>query len=151
MAQKKKEEDQILIDIKFARKEPGRGGEVTIKDRPEFENIMQNGVFAIISAGRNQLSDEDLALSGEQLAERHQTLIGALIEKGYQYTLMEGCYGALENSIILMVHNADRKEMFQLGNSLNQDCIIFSEKGFQQMVITTGPKIGMGYEGKNFF
>jgi len=139
------------IDAAFARKGPGQGGEVSIKDKAQFDALLKTGKYAIISAGRNMESAADRAMTDDQIAERHNKLTATLKEKGYKYTPMQGQYGGLkEDSIIVMVHDADRKEMFNLGKSLNQDSIIFSERGQQQMVHTTGPNVGMGYEGKGF-
>lgn len=124
---------------RFARKE--RGGHIAIESPEELEVILKDSKYSLVSAGANTKDTPagraDAGKSKEFFKERHASLKDDLEKGGYQFTEVLGKYGAVEDSFLVMAHDANRKDMIALGEKYNQDSIIYAENGRQEMIYTT--------------
>lgn len=138
---------EALADA-YRRREPGQGRAVPIASEGDLHLILDHMTFCFVSAGRNLALGEE-KMTDAQVNARHGKLLGTLRRLGYAYTPGIGKYGALEKSVIVMTHDANKKEMKALGESLNQDSVLFCEGGKNQLIHTTGPKKGkVGMSGR---
>jgi len=127
----------------FKRREPGKGGPKKISSVKDLKLILENTTYCFLSAGVNPNIPEDRALSKEAVAKRHLRLKQELIKRGFIYTPAIGKYQGLpENSIIVMTHDANKREMIEIGNMFNQDSVLFSNKGNNELIYTTGKHKG---------
>jgi hypothetical protein len=132
---------------KVARKPEGQGGRVDLSTA-ELNMALQQGRYAIVSAGRNNQSPEDAQLTDEQVSARSDSLERDLVGAGYMYSPGKGKYaGDSEDSFLVMAHEAETKDVIALGKKYNQDSVIVGDKGNQQMIYTTGPNVGQAYIG----
>ncbi len=136
-----------LIKKMYARRPEGKGEELPIASKADLQKILTKTTYALISAGRNPNIPADMALSDEQIDARQEQLKATLKSKGYIITSGKGSYGAPEDSVIVMAHDADREEVMGIGQQFNQDAIIFSQAGKNQMIYTTGENRGARHEG----
>jgi hypothetical protein len=122
-----------------------------------IEYVLNNGGYAIISAGRNPAIWTDLSLSDEMIQRRTEHLI-ADIENTYIYSSMFGVYdGGNETSFLIILHNVlptkELEKFMKLGEKYNQDSIIYVKQAKptkQQLIYTTGQYQGKYVEGKGY-
>jgi hypothetical protein len=118
-------------------------------------NLLNNGGYAIISAGRNPASELDL--TNEVIRERLGNLSTDLTNI-YLYSNVLGMYdGYRENSFLVILHNnspdQERTKICQLGEKYNQDSVIYVKQAspvIQQLIYTTGPLNGTYVEGQGY-
>ena len=124
--------------------EKNGGGHVQLHSK-DLDTALKHGPISIISAGRNPNIPEDKGMTDEQIAKRYKKLEEELKERGFKYTKVRGHYGGQEDSF--MVHNADPKEMDELGAKFNQDSVIHTEGGENRLHYTTGEHKGTHHKG----
>lgn len=142
-------ECQSELKKKTSRREKGKGEAVKLS-KAELAHTLQHGRFAMISAGKNLSDKKDSQLSDADVKKRHAQLEKELKDAGYAYTRTKGHYGGEEDSFMVMVHEADRAHMLELGKQLKQDSVIYSEKGKHEQIYTSGDKAGQHYTGEGF-
>jgi hypothetical protein len=135
----------------YGRRKAGEGKQISISSPEDLEVILKNTKFACISAGKNPDSKEDQALTEQQIGERYKELKKRAVELGFVHTDAIGKYGAPEEIIQLMVHDADVKDALALGAEFHQQSIFVSDHGDGQVLRATGGKSGevLG-EGKGY-
>ena len=136
---------------KFGRKERGGGKELPISDRKELDIVLSETSFVLISSGRNPENAADMKLTDKQISERHKQLHNDIIKRGNTFTKVVGNYGETEDSFLVMVHDSAKKDMIKLGKKYNQDSIIFTDKGKNELIYTTGKNKGeIGMSGNGY-
>jgi HK97 family phage portal protein len=133
----------------IARREKGKGEPVKLS-REQLNEVLDNGTFALVSAGKNPKIEADMALTNEQISERYKNLESSLKESGYAYTAVQGHYSGKEDSFLIQIHEAEREEIIQLGEKYNQDSIIFTQAQKNEMVYTTGADKGKSVKGTGY-
>lgn len=136
---------KILTD--FKRRSPGQGIEKSIESEDEMKIILQETKYGLVSAGKNPNNEADRNLTPEQIQQRHLSLKQELIKRGYVFTPVVGNYGEMEDSFLVMMHDAEEQEVVEIGRAFNQDSVIFVEKGHNSMIYTTGEKAGKRLRG----
>jgi len=126
----------------FKRKAPGEGVNKQIDTKEDLDLVLSHGNFAMISAGRNPNIPEDKDLTDDQINQRTQKMREQLISSGYVFTEGVGNYGGIEESFLVMVHDADDEELFNMGKEYNQDSVLFVDHGESKLVKTTGENAG---------
>jgi len=127
----------------FGRRDKGQGGPQNIESRKQLDIVLTKTNVAFISAGRNPAIEADRALSDSDIVKRDKALKLDLKAMGYVWTPAMGHYGSLpEDSIIVMTHDSSDADMAKLGEKYNQDAVLFSHKGHNEMFITTGDRKG---------
>lgn len=144
-----KEEIEQTIN-KYKRREKGKGESISLESEKELKIILSYGKFGHISAGRNPSSPEDAKLTDEQINKRTEELRKDLIDIGYVFTQVRGNYGGYEDSFLVMVYDAEEKDLIVLGEKYNQESIIYVNSGLNKMIYTTGKNKGKWYEGKGW-
>lgn len=139
--------DLLALQEKVARRGKGEGREVGLT-KQELRILLRNGKFALISAGRNPRLESEMS-EAEQKA-RHGKLRDRLVEDGFAFSRVEGHYEGREDSFLVMVHDAERDYVKQIGKEFNQDSVIYAEGGKQELHYTTGEHTGKRIEGKGF-
>lgn len=127
------EHDIQQIRQMFKRRDPGEGKEVRIASKHDLDLILTQTTFSMVSAG----ASPDEKLTPAQAKARHTKLLADLKKSGYAYTQGLGQYGAPEESIFVMTHDASKREMIALGGKYNQESILFVENGKSQLIGTT--------------
>jgi len=141
-----------ILRAEYQRQAPGHGVEKPIASKRDLHLILMNTTFAIMSAGKNPNDPEDMKLSDMQVKARHDKLLGRLKDEGFVYTQCKGKYENPEDSIMVMMHDADRDSAMEIGEAFNQNAIVFCSNGKNEMIYTTGAKkgkatmSGTGYE-----
>ena len=136
----------------YARRPKGMGKEKTIQTKEDLDIILTRTTFALMSAGRNPNNEEDMKLTDAQIKARHGELIAKLKDEGFIYTSCKGKYVNPEESVMVMMHDADRESAMAIGEAFHQDSIVFCSKGKNELIYTTGEKkgnadmAGTGYE-----
>jgi hypothetical protein len=125
------------IQSVYKKREPGQGKLVTIPSVEDLDLIVKNTTFACVSAGRNPDNPEDAKMTEQQIHERYRELKDSAKEKGYVFTDAIGKYGAPEESIMVMLHDADEKEVLDIGEQFHQQSVFISEKGNGKVLQTT--------------
>lgn len=146
----------------------GRPGREIKLSRERLDDLLHQGNYSIISAGRNPASPKEAALAETDpfFAARHDALRRDIEALGLNYTEVEGHYGGKETSFIvfhrkdpggdkaLLVHHTgdptEYGEIRELGKKYNQDSVIHSRHGDHEMHYTTGPHAGHFLKGKGF-
>jgi ppGpp synthetase/RelA/SpoT-type nucleotidyltranferase len=141
--------DLLKVREKIKRREPGKGKQVSLTGE-EMETILSHGKFALISAGKNPANEEDMKLTDAQVKQRHEKLKKELKAQGYMFTPVEGKYGEVEDSFMVMAHDADKDHIIKMGKTLNQDSVIFGNQGEQEMIFTTGENSGKRHKGEGW-
>jgi len=137
----------------YGKRAVGMGREVPIKSIPELNVLLDHSNFAMISTGRNPNMADHANLSNSEVAQRFKNLKKDLKDKGYQFTVTKGKYEGAEESIFIMAHDADRKELAELGNKYEQDSVLLVNKGKSELLMTIGPdkgKVTMSGSGHGF-
>lgn len=128
------------VMTKFRRQAPDQGREAT-PTKQEAVDIIEAGRFALVSAGMNWKTEGDK--SPEFFKERHEQLKKQLVADGFQFTQIKGVYnGGQEDSFLVWIHDADREHTKKLGESYNQDSVIYGENGVYEAHYTTGEDKG---------
>lgn len=121
----------------FKKREKGQGKQMTIPSIEDLDLIIKNTTFACVSAGRNPDVEEDKNLTDQQISERFRKLKDAAKDYGYVFTDAIGKYGQPEETIMLMIHDADEKEIVDIGNQFNQQSVFISDKGAGRVIQST--------------
>lgn len=150
-AKKRQEREQLLsrLRAKIRRKGPGEGREVQLT-KAELDIVLSSGKFALVSAGKNPRLEPGMTKDQEQ--RRHGLLRSRLVDDGFAFTQVVGHYEGIEDSFLVMVHDANREHVRSIGREFNQDSVIFAEGGKQEMHFTTGDHAQRGecHEGRGF-
>jgi hypothetical protein len=131
-----------LLMKAYGRREKGQGTSLPIASREDFDTLYKNTTMAMISAGRNPANAVDMKLTDKQIDERTKSLENDLKAAGYVYTPAEGKYENPEKSFMVLIHDAQKEEMFELGSKYNQDSVAFADKGKNSLLMTTGKEKG---------
>lgn len=140
------EHDIQQVRQMFKRQASGEGREQVITSKHDLDLILTQTTFSMISAGANP----NEKLTPRQAKARHGKLLADLKKSGYMYTQGFGQYGAPEDSIFVMTHDANKREMIALGGKYNQESVLFVENGRSQLIGATEDKgkvmmAGTGY------
>jgi len=129
------------VEQKYNKRPAGqRGIETEVGSADELRTILTSTKFALISAGLNPQERRDYGESpdGEGVAKRrHQQLRVDLIDRGYVFTQVVGRYGELEDSYLVMCHDADKDDMYEMGQKYSQESVIFSDHGRHELIYTS--------------
>lgn len=134
---------------KIKRKGKGKGGEIDLTEK-EVATILEHGKVGFISAGVNPADPNDVKLTEKKVEERYSKLKDELSDKGYMYVRVRGKYGEEEDSFMVMVNDVDRKDIQAMGTAYNQDSIIYSDHGRNEMIFTTGENKYKKHVGDGF-
>lgn len=136
------------LSSKIARREPGKGGPVQFT-LEEVDDLLNNGIIGLMSAGKNPNLEPDMTTDQEQ--SRHEELVADLKERGFVFSEGRGMYeGHEEPSVMVMIPESSRGEMVELGKKYNQDSVIWSNGGENHFVYTTGDNAGKSHTGNGF-
>jgi len=139
------------VKTKYKKRKSGDGGEISISNKVELGVILNYTSFSCISGGRNPESKIDQKLNNSQIEKRSNQLKADLKKNGYLFTPVVGHYGDVEDSFLVMTHDADKKDMKELGKKYNQDSVLFVNKGKGEIIYTTGKNAGKtGMAGKGY-
>ena len=127
----------------------GHGHEVDLT-KDEIDTLLKKGIVGFVSAGRNPNDPEDVKLSDAEINIRDGQLKKDLNQKGYTYVKVKGKYGDEEESFMVMVNDIDKKAMVSLGKKYNQDSIIHSDQGNNELIYTVGENAGKRHKGNGF-
>lgn len=135
----------------YKRMPPGMGEELPVASKADLDKILTKTKIGLLSAGRNPNIEADMKMTDDQVSERQEQLKEDLKSRGFIITTGLGKYdGLAEESVMVMMHDADREELMQVGQRYNQDAVIYSDKGKNQMIFTTGENRGGRFEGKGW-
>lgn len=121
-------------------------------------NLLNNGGYAIISAGRNPAASfGEFDLTDEIIQQRLGNLSTDLTNI-YLYSNVLGMYDEYrENSFLVILHNnspdQERAIIYHLGEKYNQESVIYVKQALpviQQLIYTTGPFNGTYVEGQGY-
>jgi hypothetical protein len=132
---------------RLARRQPGHGEKIAL-NKEELGLVLATGKYALVSAGKNPNSPEDAKLTPADFAKRTEQLRQQLVTDGFAYSDVVGHYGEMENSFLVMIHDADREHVRKLGELFNQDTILYSAGGKHEYHFTTGQKKGQYVKGE---
>lgn len=139
---------------KIRRRQPGQGEEVSLTHR-ELRHVLDHTRFALVSAGPNPNVEEDRKLTHDDLKARHEELRKRLVASGYAFTGVVGHYGGREDSFLVMIHDAERRDVRELGKAFHQDSVIYCDRQKTELHYTTGENAdknlcahGRGWEKK---
>jgi len=135
----------------------------------ELRHVLSNGHFSIISAGKSasDASEKHLPWDHKAFMDRHESLRKDLEHHGLRYTEADGMYDGPEKSFIVyhhpdtpthpdvtekafMVHHKHPSEhslLRHLGKKYNQESIIHSRNGVNEMHYTNGEQEGSHEKG----
>jgi hypothetical protein len=151
-------------------KPKAQGGE-TRMSKKELTQLLTNGHYSIISAGRNPAHPDEAAKDPHDpmFAARHEQLKRDLTAAGFKYTEAIGHYGGEEPSLVVFhqdakggpkkqqksvivhhTHDSEHETIRKLGTKYNQDSVIHSKGGRHAMVFTTGEHKGSAHSGRGF-
>lgn len=145
--QPKAEPKEKAGPLDHLKPQKGMGGQVKVHSK-DLDAALKDGPISIISAGKNPNNAEDRALTEEQINQRYKRLEQDLADQGYKFTKVRGHYGGVEDSFL--VYNPNKAEMNQLGKKYNQDSVIHSEGGENELEFTTGENAGKHHKGEGF-
>lgn len=141
--------NEITPELKEKIKKLGKGqGREVDLSSDEVNALLKSGKFALISAGINPNHEEDKKLDKRAIEKRYDSLRNDLREGGYAFSKVVGHYGGKEDSYLVMVHDADKDHIKDLGKKYNQDSIVYSDAGKHEMHFTTGDKEGQHHKGE---
>lgn len=130
------------LKLVYKRRGHGQGSAKLITSKADLDLVLTQTTFCMLSAGRNPKSLSDQKLSDKAIEARDRQLRSDLVEAGYIFTPAKGKYGAPEESIFVMCHDANQKQLAALGTKYHQDSILFVRNGHSEMVETTGKDRG---------
>lgn len=136
----KRQPIHTLEEIKsvYKRREKGQGKNIHITSVEDLDLIIKNTKFACVSAGRNGDNPEEQKLTDQQISERFKELKETAEQMGYVYTDAIGKYGQPEETIMVMLHDADEKEVVDLGEKFHQQSVFFNDMGAGRVIQSTG-------------
>lgn len=135
---------------KVRRGNAGEGHEIHLT-KPEIKDILNRFSGGFISAGRNPKDPEDMKMTDAEIEVRHSHLVEDLKQAGFKFVNAKGKYGGLpEDTLIVMVPDAKKHELEELGAKYNQDSVLFWEKGHNECIYTTGKDKGKKNIGDGF-
>lgn len=156
LRQKKDENDKFIqearkklgpeLSKKIQRQSPGNGGEIQLTPE-EVGKVLTDGVVGFISGGRNPNNAEDMKLTDQEVEARDEKLKSDLVKRGYRFVRVNGKYGEEEPSYMVMIPEATKKELVELGESYNQDSILYSRANQNELIFTTGENKGKAFKG----
>ncbi|CAF0927302.1 unnamed protein product [Adineta steineri] len=122
-----------------------------------IEHVLNDGGYAILSAGRNPATWTDLQLNDKTIQKRSEQLVDD-IKDTYVYSPVIGVYdGGIETSFFILLHNDspddELEDLIQLGKKYNQDSIIYVRKDkptIEQLIYTSGHYQGRHVEGTGY-
>jgi hypothetical protein len=126
---------------KVERRGPGEGAEVQLT-KAELNYLLSSGKFALVSAGANPEYAAHKGMTRQEEAKRHRALKSDLVKGGFMHTEVAGHYGGEEASFLVMVHDAEPTAIRNLGQKYQQDSVIYSKGGKNQLFYTYGDKAG---------
>lgn len=125
--------------------EPGKGGPIEVT-KDDLEYMLDRGVFACISGGPSPHDPE--GFGEDDVEKRYTSLRDDLKELGYKFAPIKGKYGGTEeDSYMVFIPEAKLKAIVALGEKYNQDSIVFSDRGVNHLVYTTGENKGQEHVG----
>ena len=139
---------QELYD-KIKNQGEGHGHEVDLT-KEEIDTLLKKGKVGFVSAGRNPNDPEDMKLSDAEIDIRDGQLKKDLKQKGFTYVKVNGKYGDEEESFMVMVNDIEKDSMVNLGKKYNQDSIIYSDQGNNELIYTVGDNEGKRHKGSGF-
>lgn len=146
------EEEKRAFDATFAKKAARSGTEIKELSVKELAHALTSTKYGFVSAGPNPHLDPSNA-SATFYNNRHAQLKEELIERGYVFTPIVGHFGGTENSYMVMAHDADRSDVIALGKKYDQQTVLYSERGSNEMIQVTDGDFkkgsiwrGQGYE-----
>lgn len=119
-------------------------------DKQELDSLLNTGPVGFISAGKNPNNDDDDGLTDEDIAERQAKLAEDLTSAGFKFVRIKGRYGNDEDSFIVRLPQDAKSALVALGKKYGQDSVIYSEKGDNELIYTTGNNAGKANRGKGF-
>lgn len=135
---------------KIKKRGPGEGKKIKLS-HDEIKDVLTKTNVGVVSAGRNPKDPQDMAMTDAQIEKRYAKLQKDLVAKGYQFVEGEGKYeGLTEKSFIVLMPDANEKDVIELGKKYNQDSVIYSEKNTNKMIYTVGENAGKFYKGEGF-
>lgn len=136
MARGDPEDRYDTIVKQFVRRPAGKGVQVMFSSADELHAVLQRTQYGLVSAGLNPSRPEERDQPPEFFKARHEHLRKALIGMGYCFTQVLGNYDGLEDSFLIMTHDADRDDVVRLGYMFDQESVIYVNKGKQEMIYT---------------
>lgn len=130
---------------KISQRPPGHGQQIELS-RDEVKFLLNHGTIALVSAGPS-LHDVP-QLSVDEIRARHRQLQRDLVQLGYCFEPAQGSYGGIkEDSFLVFIPDAKKREIYDLGVKMNQDSILFSQHGQNHFVYCIGQKKGKEHPG----
>ena len=147
---------------------PKPSGHFQLNTPEELRHILKNGHFSILSAGRSASDPKEkhLPWNHEKFTARHESLRRDLDHHGFRYTEVDGMYGGPEKSFIVyhgnvpshpdtnersfLVHHDHPSEhalIRGLGKKYNQESVIHSREGVNEMHYTGGRHTATHHKG----
>lgn len=147
----KKKGFYISADLRFKiMRRPSEGKQIELSAN-SIDTLLKFGKIGIISAGKNPEDPKDMELTDTDIAKRDKALVKDLETMGFQYVKGMGKYGGLpEESYIFFIPEATKQEVSGLGTKYNQDSVIYTDEGKNEMIFTVGANKGLAYKGKSF-
>ena len=136
MARGDPEDHYDTIVKQFVRRPAGKGVQVMFSSADELHAVLQRTQYGLVSAGLNPSRPEERDQPPEFFKARHEHLRKALVGMGYCFTQVLGNYDGLEDSFLVMTHDADRDDVVRLGYMFDQESVIHVNKGKQEMIYT---------------
>ena len=126
-------DEKGAFELNFKKQAKGQGYEIKRLDERELKYALTEGKFGLVSGGPNKFLDPKDA-DEKFYKERTNALEQELISRGYTYTPVVGHFFGREDSFLVMAHDADREEIKEIGVKFNQQSVIFSDKGSNEMI-----------------
>ena len=130
------------ITAMYKRRAPGQGTAKSINSKADLDIILSQTTFCMISAGRNPQRATDVGMSDRAVKIRDIKLRSDLVKAGYIFTPAKGKYGASEESVFVMCHDANKSELMRIGAKYKQDSILYVDKGNSSLIKTHGEGSG---------
>jgi hypothetical protein len=128
---------------KITRLCTGKDRQVELEGK-ELQEILQYGKFGILSIGSNPNSEKT---KKEEIKKREKELEKDLIENCYAYTKIVGHRGGKTDTSLVMIHEANKENLKNLGEKYDQELVIYSEEGKNEFIFTSGEKKDKYYVG----
>ncbi len=133
-----KDGDEFLERVENKGAGNGRQIGVTVD---EVGHSLTNGIIAFVSAGKNPNLESKMTKKEELV--RAEKLYGDLVKSGYAFTPVAGKYeGNVEDTFLVLIHDANQDYVKKLGEQYNQDSILYSDEGNASLWYTTGKNKG---------
>jgi hypothetical protein len=137
----------VTLSDAVARRPLGEGGPILLS-ASALAKQLDDGSYALISAGRNTDDPADAALPQDAVDGRHRAMGEELRADGYRYVELEGHYGgATEASYMVFSKIAERPKFLEMGARYNQGSVILAAGGTQELIFTNGKNKGRFHRG----